>query len=85
MFGTGTAGCAGTQTLDVNHAPVINNPSFAITCDNAPPSSLGLGIVADAQDLTGSDPFFIGVLLHVDLLAATEILTFDFISDGLVN
>jgi hypothetical protein len=83
LYGTGTPGCAGTETLGVNHAPMINAPSFVITCDNAPPSSLGLGIVADAQDLTGSDPFAIGVLLHVNLFTATEVLTFDFVSDGL--
>jgi hypothetical protein len=83
IYGTGTPGCAGSETLGVNHAPMINSPSFVITCDNAPPSSLGLGIVADAQDLTGSDPFAIGVLLHVNLFTATEVLTFDFVSDGL--
>jgi hypothetical protein len=84
-YGVGTPGCAGTHALNVSQTPTINSPSFAITCDNAPPSSLGLGIVADAQDLTGSDPFLIGALLHVNLFAATEVLTFDFVSDGLGN
>lgn len=45
-------------------------------------SSLGLGIVADAVDVAGSDPFGLGILLHVDLLLATEVLTFDFLSNA---
>jgi hypothetical protein len=62
---------------------MINSPAFAFTCDNAPPSSLGLCLVANAQDAAGSDPFGIGVLLHVNLFAATEVLAFDFPSDAL--
>ncbi|MBL8694110.1 MAG: FG-GAP repeat protein [Planctomycetes bacterium] len=84
-YGTGTPGCAGTHTLDVTHAAMINSPHFGITCNNAPPSSLGLGILANAQDAAGSDPFGIGVLLHVNLFAATEIITLDFFSDALGN
>ncbi len=84
-YGTGSPGCAGTHTLGVNHAPMLGSPSFAITCDNAPPSSLGLGLVTDAQDLAGSDPFGIGVLLHADFFLATEVLSFDFVSDASGN
>ncbi|MFN0206142.1 MAG: FG-GAP repeat protein, partial [Planctomycetota bacterium] len=50
VFGTGTPGCAGTQTLSVNHAPMINSPNFIISCDNAPASSLGLGLITDSPD-----------------------------------
>ena len=44
-----------------------------------------LGILADAQDLAGSDPFGIGVLIHVDLFTAVEVVTVDFVSDGAGN
>jgi hypothetical protein len=81
-YGTGTAGCAGTQTLDANTCPAVNTPSFHLTCDAAPASSLGLGIVTDAADVLGSDPFGIGALLHVSFFGATEILTLDFTSDA---
>ncbi len=81
-YGTGTPGCAGEHTLDVSHAPMIGSPNFKITCDNAPPSSLGLCLITDAQEVGGSDPFGVGVLLHVDLLTATEILAFDIESDA---
>jgi len=84
-YGTGTPGCSGTHTLDVTHAPMIHSPHFGFTCNNAPPSSLGLGILANAQDLAGSDPFFIGVLLHVDLFASTETVSLDFFSDASGN
>jgi hypothetical protein len=61
---------------------MIGSPAFRFSCTNAPPSSLGLGIVTDSKDLGGSDPFGIGVLMHVDFIFATEILPFDFYSDG---
>jgi drug/metabolite transporter superfamily protein YnfA len=84
-YGSGTPGCAGTQTLGANHSPIVGSPDFALTCNNSPLSSLGLGILADAQDLAGSDPFGIGVLIHVDLFTAVEVVTVDFVSDGAGN
>jgi hypothetical protein len=83
-FGTGTPGCAGTQTLDVTHAPMIGSPQFGITCSNAPPSSAGFGVLATGQDLMGSDPFGLGVLLHVHLLSAV-LLKIPVSSDALGN
>jgi hypothetical protein len=84
-YGTGTPGCSGAHALDVTHAPMLGSPHFALTCDNAPPSSLGLGIVTNAQDLNGSDPFGLGALLHVNLFAATEVYSVDFLSDAVGN
>ena len=59
--------------------------AFALICDKAPAASLGLAIVADAQDASGSDPFGLGVLLHVDLTAATLVLPLDIASDASGN
>jgi hypothetical protein len=84
-YGTGTPGCQGTQSLSVNQCPKVNAPTFAIASNNGPVSSLGLGIVTDAPDVSGSDPFAIGALLHVDLFLSTEVLTFDFVSDAVGN
>lgn len=81
-FGTGTAGCSGIHLLDVNHAPLLNSPHFGLTCSAAPPSTLGLGILGNVADLSGSDPFAIGALLHVNLLLSTELYTLDFVSDA---
>jgi hypothetical protein len=69
----------------VNHAPTIGSPDFAVTCNHCPPSSLGLALLANAQDLAGSDPFAIGVLLHVDLFAATDVIALDATSDAAGN
>jgi len=81
-YGTGTPGCAGTHTLSVNQCPQIGRDSFAITGDKAPSLSLGLGIITDFQDLAGSDAFGVGILIHCNLLSATEVLTFDFPSNA---
>lgn len=81
-YGTGTPGCQGTETLTVNECPKVGAGSFAIATSVAPPSSLGLGLVTDQANAAGSDPFGIGVLLHVDLLLSTEVIPLDFVSDG---
>jgi hypothetical protein len=83
-YGTGTPGCAGPQVLGATHAPLIGSPAFALTCSNAPPSSLGFGVLATAPDLFGSDPFGLGVLLHIDPLSSA-LLTLPFSSDALGN
>jgi FG-GAP repeat len=84
-YGSGTPGCAGAQLLEVNHAPMIGSPGFAFTCSNAPPSSAGFGVLATAPDLAGSDPLALGVLLHVDLLFSTALISLPFSSDALGN
>jgi FG-GAP repeat len=83
-YGTGTVGCNGAQILGVNQAPMIGSPAFALTCSNAPPSSAGFGVLATAPDLLGSDPFGLGVLLHIDPLS-TALLSLPFSSDALGN
>jgi hypothetical protein len=70
--------------LDVTHAPMIGSPQFGITCSNAPPSSAGFGVLATGQDLLGSDPFGLGVLLHIDPLSPA-LLTIPFSSDAFGN
>ena len=84
IYGLGTPGCAGTQILDVTHPPMIGSPQFGITCSNAPPSSAGFGVLSTGQNLFGSDPFGLGVLLHIDPLAP-GLLTIPFSSDPLGN
>jgi hypothetical protein len=59
-------------------APAVIQPSPT----GAPtPSSLGLLLVADAQDAAGSDLFGFGFLLHVDFLASAFVLGLDATSD----
>lgn len=81
VYGTGSAGCSGVQTLSVGSVPEVNNSSFGFTCDNAPASSIGIGLITDAQDLGGTDIFGVGILVHVGILTATEVITVDLFSD----
>jgi hypothetical protein len=80
-YGTGTPGCGGTLGISSNTMSRVNTPGFLITCTNGPRRSLGLCILANAQDVGGSDPFFLGIELHVDLFNSTEVIALDFISD----
>jgi hypothetical protein len=81
LYGTGTPGCAGALGVGANTTSHVNTPGLAFTCTNAPARALGLGLITNAQDLTGSDPFFLGIFLHVDLFTTTELLALDFVSD----
>lgn len=76
-FGTGTPGCSGIQHITGDSVPSIGNSLFKIRGRNAAPLSTTLLIAADMPDVPGSDSFGIGVTFHVDLIQATEILTFD--------
>ncbi|MFM1872955.1 MAG: hypothetical protein RL398_2377 [Planctomycetota bacterium] len=66
-YGSGTAGCNGAHALTAPTSPVVGNPSFALHCDHAPANGFGAMVLGAAPDLVGSDPFGIGVRLHVAL------------------
>ncbi|MBI3817493.1 MAG: PQQ-dependent sugar dehydrogenase [Planctomycetes bacterium] len=83
-YGVGTPGCLGSQTMSVNCSPVIANPGFELLVNRCPTSSLGLTMVTDQQDVAGSDPFSIGVLLHVGF-GGSQVMAFDANSDALGN
>ncbi|MFN0207394.1 MAG: FG-GAP repeat domain-containing protein, partial [Planctomycetota bacterium] len=82
VYGTGTAGCSGILTMRSNEAPKVNSPNFSLSCSNAPANSFGFGIVTDSPDMFGTYLFGLGIKFHVDFSAATQILTYDFISDA---
>lgn len=82
-FGAGTPGCLGAHVITGTSVPKIGNADFAILNEKSPASALGLCLVANAQDPAGSDPFAIGVALHVDPLSATEFLGLDAFASGL--
>jgi len=84
-FGTGSPGCNGGQLAGANCSATLLNPNFRLTCSHAPPSSLGLGLVTDVQNVGGMDPFGLGILLHVDLFFSTLFVSVDFTSDATGN
>lgn len=64
-FGNGTPGCAGPHLAWASPTPRVNTPTFVLTCDHAPPSSIGLGFVSAFGDVAGSDPTGYGLTFHV--------------------
>ncbi|HKE01421.1 MAG TPA: hypothetical protein VKE69_10460, partial [Planctomycetota bacterium] len=80
-YGTGTQGCSGFHTLGANAPPNVGSPGFALVASAAPPSSLGLLLVGDAQNAAGSDSLGIFLVFHVDLFASTLLVGFDMPSD----
>lgn len=77
IYGTGTAGCSGAHTIAANSLPKIGNNNFIIYSSAVPLNSLGLGLVANAADVPGTDFFGYGFLLHLDLFTATEFMALD--------
>ncbi|MHC4845334.1 MAG: integrin alpha, partial [Planctomycetota bacterium] len=71
LYGGGTPGCIGPIRLSGNSVPAGGHAGFAFTVTGAPPRKGGLVVVTDAQDLAGSDPFGLGVTLHVDIPSST--------------
>jgi hypothetical protein len=84
-YGTGTPGCSGPSNVTAALLPNVGQLAFAFLGDNAPPSSLGLCLVTDSQDYAGSDPFGLGVLLHVDFFFANEVFGLDMPIDATGN
>lgn len=80
-YGLGTPGCAGLMVLGASGPPKVGAAGFGITSLHAPPSSFGLGLVGNVADFAGSDPFGVGLVLHVDLVASAQVVTLAFASD----
>jgi len=84
-YGAGTPGCSGDEHLCANSPPSINNAAFAFTCDNTPPSSLGLGIIGDVAIPGGADPIGLGFTLLIHLFTSTSLFSVNFNSDAAGN
>ncbi|MCA8973894.1 MAG: VCBS repeat-containing protein [Planctomycetes bacterium] len=80
-YGAGSPGCGGAIGLWANGSPVIGNADFAFIGTNAPANAFGMMMVGGPPDLTGSDPFGVGITLHLGL--GPTIFTFVVFSDGL--
>lgn len=81
-YGTGTPGCSGYERMDALATPKVGQATFGLSTYSAPPLALGVGIVSNLQDLAGSDPFFVGALLHVAFAGATELYAVDMLSNA---
>jgi len=66
-YGASTPGCQGEHLLRTEKAVAFGDPSITFTCTRAPQNSLGLILLGDTQDLTGSNSLYIGLPIHVGL------------------
>ena len=68
-FGTGTAGCAGEQSLLANAVPIVGLGSFELLSSNSAPLTPAAMVVGDTADPVGIT--LLGALLHVPLPPAS--------------
>jgi hypothetical protein len=81
-YGAGTPGCSGPHVISASCPPTLFNPGFRITCTNAPPNATGLLGISTGQDLAGSDPLGIGILVHIGVVSPNTFLLFNMTSDS---
>ncbi|HED64476.1 MAG TPA: hypothetical protein ENJ09_02865 [Planctomycetes bacterium] len=65
--GTGTPGCNGPMLMGINMPPLIGATEFAFTCDNVPPTTMGLLGLSSMADVAGTFVPSLGILSHLDL------------------
>jgi hypothetical protein len=80
QYGSGTHGCFGMIGVSTSGPAQVNTPSFAFVCTNAPTETLGLLLIADAQDTIGHDLFGIGAVMLLDFFSAAEVFGFNMYS-----
>ncbi|MBI3819431.1 MAG: hypothetical protein HY286_12115 [Planctomycetes bacterium] len=81
-YGSGSTGCNGAQTMVAETAVSVSKPNFTFGATNCPPNSLGLLLVTNVALIPPQDPFFVGALLDVDLIASSESYNYDMFSDA---
>jgi hypothetical protein len=81
-YGAGTPGCGGILGFTANKPPKVGDATYGYVCTNAPHGALGLGFATDLQDAAGSDPFSLGITLHVGFLGASQLIAYDLHSDA---
>jgi hypothetical protein len=83
FYGSGTPGCAGPQRITADSVPKVGNAGFEIRGNNVPASTTTLVLVCDAADVAGSDSLGAGIMMHLALYQATEVLAFNGTTSGL--
>ncbi len=84
IYGWGTPDCQGRIGMWANGSPRIGNADYRYLVTNAPPDTFGFLLQGGPADVPGSDPFAIGVLLHIDLGFVTTRLVFSDAAGGCV-
>jgi hypothetical protein len=81
-YGSGTSGCTGPQGLTSNASPQLGSSGFELRANHAPAGGLGLAYFSSVQDFAGSDPFGLGVLLHIGVLPPAATFTRALVADA---
>lgn len=76
IYGSGSPECGGRIGMWANGSPKLGNVEFAYTVTNAPVNTFGFLLQGGPADIPGSDPFGIGMLVHVGLGFVTTELVF---------
>lgn len=81
-YGAGTSGCSGPQGLTSNAAPKLATTGFELRANHAPSAGTGLLVLSSAQDLAGSDPLGMGVLMHIGVLPPAVLIPRVLVADA---
>lgn len=83
-YGTGTPGCDGASTLYSSQTPRVGSLSYKVLATRGPTNGLGLILMSDGQDISGSSLPGIGVKMHVTLngLVVPLVITSDMWGEG---
>lgn len=74
-LGTGTPACGGHIGIRASHDPVPGHSAFRIVSTNTPPNATGLLLVGPC--MLASDPFGLGLMLHVDSAMSLGVMASD--------
>ncbi|MBL8723569.1 MAG: hypothetical protein JNK49_05950 [Planctomycetes bacterium] len=81
-FGLGTPGCFGPHRLDGTEPPIAGASGFALRCDRGPAQGFGMLLAGTVADLLGSDPFGLGLRLHVSITPPATAAAVGFATDA---
>ena len=75
-YGDGTPDCRGRIAMSANGSPRLGNTAYGYRVTNAPANAVGVLVQGGPANVTGGDPFGLGVRLHLGIGLATTRLAF---------
>lgn len=75
-YGDGTPDCRGRIAMSANGSPRLGNAEYGYRVTNAPANAVGVLVQGGPPNITGGDPFGLGVRLHLGIGLATTRLAF---------
>lgn len=75
-YGDGSPDCRGRIGMSANGSPRLGNVDYGYRVTNAPANAVGVLVQGGPPNITGGDPFGLGVRLHLGIGLATTRLAF---------